>query len=933
MNHRIMLTVPAAAFLLLGLLIASSWDGLPAKAQEADLVPVKIIPKMQERQKNNIDNESYQQTPVYGTRTTITSDQPDPSKPGELIRVYVRVQSSFGTPFGTVNVYTNPRSSSCSISSYPFISSCTLRIPLPGSYVITAAYRGNIYFLPSSDTESHTVVPPRIFLTPPTQSGDGPPGAVIEYEIQLRNYTSQTDSYNLTLGAHSWDTTLSDSQIGPVGPSGSLPFNLSVAIPPDAVWYDTDSVVITAASVTNPTEYYATARVTTRAYVPPQISVAPTSFSSTQYPNQTDSQSLNISNGDGVPLTFDINTNSSDWILVNPMNGTIPAGDSVSIQLTFDSSGLQPSVYSKNLSITSNDPAHPNVTLPVAMTVQPTSSMGWVEGTVTDLRTGEPLVASIVAAGQPYTVSSSQPGGAYKLWLEPGNYELQASTSGYITQSQMVQIQAQQGTTQNITLLLDAPWITYSPEGLSVTQFAGETTSQAFIVTNSGSAALSYRFLEKNDILSFDIASTELYGYTVPEAWLRIIGLSENTTVEVINLDTGLPISNNPDLDRYEIWDVYPEEGTHYKVTATQPVVGYASDLDGFGHMTFIPSIDSGPVGKEFIFYLHWGDTIGDYCYVIGIENAQVEIYDPSGALIASNQLHAGEFWRLTIPNGVYRIVSSGLIEIEIFAEDSYTTVPSIAGSSTGYLFYFATHFQETGAFAVFAHDDTQINVYDLEAGTVLFTHALERGQYWWQTDVNSKKLRLESTGLVEVWAGATQGGTAIEYLGDDLSFTTGNGGLEFYIHSLLDGSIFFAPFDDTSINVDGTIYELNKDEYLHLGGCCFFRHIQSTRPILIQTLGGDWEWNNTGTYLGGVVPGGGGLPAWLSTSPLTGTLQSGQNQTIDITFDATGLQPGVYTTTLYITSNDPFNSLVSIPVRMVVLGEENFKLYMPLVH
>jgi hypothetical protein len=595
----------------------------------------------------NIGTDSFGYSTVkYPSYTYITSDAPDPSDPGETIVVYVWLNGSHGLPTGWVTVTTAPGGPSCSFYFiFPYgVNHCPLTIPLPGSYVITAHYAGNSTYLPSSDTENHTVI--GFILDPPTQSGDSMPGAQIDYEFSLTNKSPQADSYNLTLGAHNWDTLLSDSQIGPVAPGASGTFNVTVTIPPDADWYDTDSVVVTASSVANPAQTD-TSRVTTRAYAPPQISVSPVSLSSVQYPNEITTQKLMIQNGNGVPLTFQI--------------------------------------------------------------------LGFEDG------------------------------------------------------------------------------------------------------------------------ISFSASATELYGYAVPGARLRVTGLYEDTMVDIIDLDTGQLISSESDLDQYEVWDVYPSEGSYYKVNATKPVVGYASDFNGFGHATFIPSVTSKPVGKEFIFYFHCGDTIGDYCYVFAIENAQVDIYDPSGALIASRQMQTGEFWQLEIPNnGVYRVVSTGRIDIEIIAEDSYTTVPSVNGSSTGFQFYFATHFQESGAFAVFAYQDAQIRVYDLESGDLLYSHSLNQGEYWWQTDVYFKKLRLESTGLVEVWAGATKGGTAIEDLGDDISYTEGNHGQEYFLHSLMDGSILFSPFEDTTIDIDGTIYELGKDEYLHLSGCCYFRHVLSDKPILV---------------------------------------------------------------------------------------------------
>ena len=77
------------------------------------------------------------------------------------------------------------------------------------------------------------------------------------------------------------------------------------------------------------------------------------------------------------------------------------------------------------------------------------------------------------------------------------------------------------------------------------------------------------------------------------------------------------------------------------------------------------------------------------------------------------------------------------------------------------------------------------------------------------------------------------------------MSFAGGDSAREYYLHSLMDGSVIFGLFNNTQIDVDGTVYELNKDEYLHLDGCCYFRHIQSNQPILIQTLGRDSWWDN----------------------------------------------------------------------------------------
>ncbi|MBN1811066.1 MAG: hypothetical protein JXA14_04445 [Anaerolineae bacterium] len=64
---------------------------------------------------------------------------------------------------------------------------------------------------------------------------------------------------------------------------------------------------------------------------------------------------------------------------------------------------------------------------------------------------------------------------------------------------------------------------------------------------------------------------------------------------------------------------------------------------------------------------------------------------------------------------------------------------------------------------------------------------------------------------------------------------------------------------------------------------------------------------------------GAGDVP-WLSKEPISGTVAAYSSQVISITFDATGMQPGVYTTQLAIDSNDPFTPSVTIPISMTVL-------------
>jgi hypothetical protein len=58
----------------------------------------------------------------------------------------------------------------------------------------------------------------------------------------------------------------------------------------------------------------------------------------------------------------------------------------------------------------------------------------------------------------------------------------------------------------------------------------------------------------------------------------------------------------------------------------------------------------------------------------------------------------------------------------------------------------------------------------------------------------------------------------------------------------------------------------------------------------------------------------------WLSENPTSGTVMPGACVDVAVTFDSTGLAPGDYFGNLVITSNDPDEPQVTVPVQMTVL-------------
>ena len=64
-------------------------------------------------------------------------------------------------------------------------------------------------------------------------------------------------------------------------------------------------------------------------------------------------------------------------------------------------------------------------------------------------------------------------------------------------------------------------------------------------------------------------------------------------------------------------------------------------------------------------------------------------------------------------------------------------------------------------------------------------------------------------------------------------------------------------------------------------------------------------------------------IPQWLMLDPMMGSVEPGDMEEVTVTFDATDVDPGTYTATIRMLSNDPENSQVDIPVTFTV--EDNF--------
>jgi hypothetical protein len=118
-----------------------------------------------------------------GTTLTIRSDDPDPSVPGQSVRVRFNVESPGGTPDGTVQV-TSDDGGSC--SAPVSAGECSLSLTSVGSRILTATYAGSAQFAASSDSEGHTVSAPQPVGTTTRITADDPDPSDVGETVTVR---------------------------------------------------------------------------------------------------------------------------------------------------------------------------------------------------------------------------------------------------------------------------------------------------------------------------------------------------------------------------------------------------------------------------------------------------------------------------------------------------------------------------------------------------------------------------------------------------------------------------------------------------------------------------------------------------------------------------------------------------------------------------
>jgi subtilase family serine protease len=368
------------------------------------------------------------------------------------------------------------------------------------------------------------------------------------------------------------------------------------------------------------------------------------------------------------------------------------------------------------------------------------------------------------------------------------------------------------------------------------------------------------------------------YGYSIrADARITLVGFEDNTQYSVVDINNQQTLRQGI-LNRVQSITFTIGRVTPFKIVSTRPISAHLwYDCCNFGGSTSYPAVEGFlRTGTEFIFVIPVLSSANEFL-VFAFDDANVTIQDESGNIVTSFNLPRGRYWRTTgaplAAGRLYRLTASGRVCLQSNVGNGYTAVPSSNGRDIGRYFLFATAGWGGGAIAVFAYEDCEITITNIDAGVNLEQNLpLRRGQTYFRRGVGQNRWRLEATGNVAVWAGDIEGGTTIADMGDDTTINQGNGGREFFINTQRFGAYIFVPYNNTEININGNIYIKNSDDFLYLPGYQDV-HIVSNKPVVVQTMGGNFglAGDDWGTILVAPFPEAGEIPQVFITEGPSG--------------------------------------------------------------
>jgi len=590
-----------------------------------------------------------------------------------------------------------------------------------------------------------------------------------------------------------------------------------------------------------------------------------------------------------IPVSSAIASDESGsiWLNAGITEYTIAAGQETIIPINFDAKGLNGGTYDGEVSVKSNDPVTPVVTIPVTLNVTGAPNLsvrvdpidfgvryatGVYDTTLLITNTGTDVlnISSISITNPVFHVDgassfSLQPKQAVEVHIVFAPVTPSAF-GGVLTIYSNDPDEAEIGI-QLIGRAVDPPVIGVDPDSFDVTLYTGETLSEELHIANTGEAGLHFNINIESDPEPGSISPSY-----VP---IRKEIITVNNQGEKIN---GFAFEN---IHPLEVGDFTLKASSPEPLTCftSDPSTGFIYGQANFGNNFYRYSPTENNWTTLTTCPLYSGNN-GGAAYLNGKiytsytgTSSQLGVYDISSNTWTTISLGTG--------------IATGNIEsdgIKIYLVSDYSLVsynPSTGGTTS--LASPPFSFYPWGGLSYF-----EGNLYAHQGnGTVGFAKYNIALNTW--------------TNLPFLPGGAVLGSAIDPY------------GKVYYAYGTYSGNSLY------SFSLETQTWTVTPIPlfYVNDGGIAFVPNTQLRGIYFAQGESG-YGLARFETSL---------ASNWLTVDPTVGTVAQNNNQTLSVTFDATELFGGTYQGTIAVGSNDPVSPLIEIPVSMLVIGAPNISI------
>lgn len=191
-----------------------------------------------------------------------------------------------------------------------------------------------------------------------------------------------------------------------------------------------------------------------------------------------------------------IASEAQDWVDAPKDQFEVAAGESVTLDLVFDTRSLhRTGLYTSDLTF-SGDFINDVAPLPVSLDLG-CDGCATLKGSIFDKADNAPLRANLrIVSENGFDVALNNRS-TYDLTVQPGDYEFTVERSGYISQEKTVTAAANTATTTDFALVARNVDIAIDPASLTVSTPVGGASTYTFTVTNRGNTDFAYQMRDR----------------------------------------------------------------------------------------------------------------------------------------------------------------------------------------------------------------------------------------------------------------------------------------------------------------------------------------------------------------------------------------------------------------------------------------------------